>query len=53
MEKGKVKIGYYNENRQEVVKAILCKGKLFGQNAIMGEDKRDEFAQSIDNNTSI
>ncbi|WP_104736330.1 Crp/Fnr family transcriptional regulator [Hanstruepera ponticola] len=53
IEKGKVKIGYYNENGAEVVKAILTRGELFGEKAILGESKRDEFAQSIDNSTSI
>ena len=53
IEKGKVKIGYYNEDGQEVVKSILGRGELFGEKAILGENIRDEFAQSIDNNTSI
>lgn len=53
IEKGKVKIGYYNEDGSEVVKAILRKGELFGEKAILGDDIRDEFAQSIDNTTSI
>lgn len=53
IEKGKVKIGYYNENGDEIVKAILSKGELFGEKAILGERKRDEFAQSVDNSTSI
>ncbi|WP_299781969.1 Crp/Fnr family transcriptional regulator [uncultured Formosa sp.] len=53
IEKGKVKIGYYNEDGEEVVKAILAKGELFGEKAILGESKRDEFAQSLDNTTSI
>ncbi|MBC2845916.1 Crp/Fnr family transcriptional regulator [Winogradskyella flava] len=53
IENGKVKIGYYNEEGTEVVKAILSKGELFGEKAILGEEKRDEFAQSIDNKTTI
>jgi CRP-like cAMP-binding protein len=53
IEKGKVKIGYYNEAGTEVIKAILSKGELFGEKAILGEETRDEFAQSIDNTTSI
>lgn len=53
IEKGKVKIGYYNESGQEVVKAILTSGEIFGESAILGELKRAEFAQSIDNTTSI
>ena len=53
IEKGKVKIGYYNEEGDEIVKAILSRGELFGEKAILGENKRDEFAQSIENKTSI
>ncbi len=53
IEKGKVKIGYYTEDGDEVIKAILTKGELFGEKAILGEEKREEFAKSADNNTSI
>lgn len=53
IEKGKVKIGYYNKDGTEVVKAILRQGELFVEKAILGEERRDEFAQSLDNNTSI
>ncbi len=53
IEEGKVKIGYYTEDGEEVVKAILSKGELFGEKAILGETTRDEFAMSIDNDTSI
>ena len=53
IDKGKVKIGYYTENGQEIIKSILCKGELFREKAILGEEKRNEFAQSIDNKTSI
>ena len=53
IEKGKVKIGYYSELGDEVIKAILTKGEIFGEKAILGEDRRTEFAQSIDNTTSI
>jgi len=53
IEKGKVKIGYYTEDGEEVVKAILKRGELFGEKAILGEIKRDEFAISLDNDTSI
>ena len=53
IEKGKVKIGYYSEDGNEIVKAILTKGELFGEKAILGDEKRDEFAQSIDNYTTI
>tara|TARA_R110001632_G_scaffold36869_4_gene93126 strand:- start:2156 stop:2842 length:687 start_codon:yes stop_codon:yes gene_type:complete len=53
IDSGKVKIGYYTEDGDEVVKAILTKGEIFGEKAILGVDTRNEFAQSIDNNTSI
>ncbi|MEE9349651.1 MAG: Crp/Fnr family transcriptional regulator [Flavobacteriaceae bacterium] len=50
---GKVKLGYYTEDGQEIVKSILSKGEVFGEKAILGEEKRNEFAQSIDNETVI
>ena len=53
IESGKVKIGYYSECGTEVIKAILTKGELFGEKAILGDEKRDEFAQSIDKKTSV
>ncbi|WP_299682638.1 Crp/Fnr family transcriptional regulator [uncultured Dokdonia sp.] len=53
IEKGKVKLGYYGENGEEVIKAILTKGELFGEKAILGVENRTEFAQSLDHNTSI
>ncbi len=53
IEKGKVKIGYYSEEGNEVIKAILTRGEIFGEKAILGENKRTEFAQSVDNTTSI
>ncbi|QNM86473.1 Crp/Fnr family transcriptional regulator [Polaribacter pectinis] len=53
IQNGKVKIGYYTEEGEEVVNAILTKGQLFGEKAILGEEKRNEFAQSVDNSTSI
>jgi CRP-like cAMP-binding protein len=53
IEKGKIKIGYYTEDGTEVINAILSKGELFGEKAILGEETRREFAQSVDNSTSI
>ena len=53
IEKGKVKLGYYNEDGEEVVKAILSRGELFGETAIFSDSKREEFAQSVDNKTSV
>lgn len=53
IDQGKVKIGYYTEAGEEVIKAILTKGEIFGEKALLGINKRNEFAQSIDNTTSI
>jgi len=50
---GKVKIGYNTESGDEVITSILSKGQIFGEKAILGEDKREEFAQAIENGTSI
>lgn len=50
---GKVKLGYYTEGGDEIVKAILSKGEVFGEKAILGEEKRNEFAQSLDKHTFI
>lgn len=53
IEKGKVKLGYYTEDGQEVIKAIITKGGLFGEKAILGDEKRNEFAQALDKNTVL
>jgi len=50
---GKVKLGYFREDGTEIVKAILGKGEVFGENAYLGEDKRNEFAQAINSKTII
>lgn len=50
---GKVKIGYYTETGEEVVKAVLTKGEIFGELAYLGESKRREFAQTIDTNNLL
>ena len=50
---GKVKIGFYTQDGREVVKAILTKGEIFGEMAFLGEEKRTDFAQSLDNKTSL
>lgn len=50
---GKVKLGYYTNDGKEIVKAILSKGEVFGEKAFLGEEKRNEFAQSLDNSTII
>ena len=53
IEKGKVKIGHYTKDGNEIIDAILSKGELFGEKAILGEETRNEFAMSMDDMTSI
>ena len=50
---GRVKIGHYLEDGKEVVKAILTKGEIFGELAIAGEENRADFAQAMDENTTV
>ncbi len=51
--KGKVKIVHYTKDGEEVVKAILSKGELFGEKAILGEQKREESAISCSSDTLV
>jgi len=53
VENGKVKIGKYDEEGNEFINSILIKGDLFGEKAILGEERRQEFAQAMDHNTTI
>jgi len=50
---GRIKIGSYLEDGKESVKAILNKGEIFGELALTGEDKRQDFAQSLDSGTIV
>ncbi|MBX2840421.1 MAG: Crp/Fnr family transcriptional regulator [Flammeovirgaceae bacterium] len=51
--KGRVKIGSYNEDGNEMVKTILSEGELFGELALLGETRREDFAQAMDKETVI
>jgi CRP-like cAMP-binding protein len=50
---GKVKILYYTEDGEEVVKNVLTKGEIFGELALLGEEKRQDFAQSAQDKTTL
>ncbi|MEM6644047.1 MAG: Crp/Fnr family transcriptional regulator [Bacteroidota bacterium] len=50
---GRVKIGTYAPDGKEIVKAILTKGEVFGELALVGEQKRQDFAQAMDNGTHV
>ena len=48
---GRVKIGSYGESGKEITKAILSKGEVFGELALVGEDKRRDFAYVMEEAT--
>lgn len=50
---GRVKIGHYLDEGKEVITAILSTGEIFGELALAGEEKRTDFAQAMDENTTI
>ncbi len=49
---GRVKIGTYSEEGKEITKAILNPGEVFGELALVGEDKRRDFAYAMDDTTT-
>lgn len=48
LNEGRVKIGSYGENGKEITKAILNKGEVFGELAMIGELKRRDFAYAME-----
>ncbi|GHN00772.1 cyclic nucleotide-binding protein [Cytophagales bacterium WSM2-2] len=50
---GRVKIGHYLDDGREVVSAILGMGEIFGELALAGEEKRRDFAQAMDDKTTV
>ncbi len=50
---GRVLLGRYQEDGKEVVSAILTNGEIFGELAIAGEERRNDFAQAMEPNTTI
>jgi CRP-like cAMP-binding protein len=50
---GKVKIGSYSDDGREILKALLTPGELFGEMALIGEEKRSDFAQAVENDTQL
>lgn len=47
LKRGKVKIGTYSDDGKEIIKAILEPGEIFGELAILGQEKRKDFAQAL------
>jgi CRP-like cAMP-binding protein len=50
---GRVRIGHYLDDGKEVVSSILGMGEIFGELALAGEEKRRDFAQAMDDKTTV
>lgn len=50
---GKVKVGHYDNDGNECVLAILGKGEILGQMALLGETRHHNFAEVIEEGTMI
>ena len=48
LKKGRIKIGSYSDDGRESIRAVLQPGEIFGELSLIGEDKRNDFAQAID-----
>jgi CRP-like cAMP-binding protein len=50
---GKIKLLYYTEDGEEVVKSVLTRGEVFGELALLGEDTRQDYAQVMADETAV
>ena len=50
---GRVRIGRYLDDGKEIVTAILGMGEIFGELALAGEENRTDFAQAMDDKTTV
>ena len=53
LKKGRIKIGTYSDDGRESIRTVLQPGELFGELSLIGEDKRNDFAQALDNDVLI
>lgn len=45
---GRIKISVMNEEGKEITKAILGRGEVFGELAVLGEERRHDFATALE-----
>jgi len=50
---GKIKLLYYTEEGDEVVKSVLTRGEVFGELALLGVDTRQDYAQVVADRTAV
>lgn len=51
--KGRVRIYYSTSTNEEVVKSILSSGEIFGELALAEEERRSDYAQAMEHDTTI
>ena len=49
---GRIKISVMNEEGKEITKAILGRGEVFGELALLGEERRHDFATALEDTTT-
>ena len=52
LEKGTIKIGTHSEEGKEVIKSILHPQAMFGELSLLGEERRPDFAKTMDSATT-
>jgi len=50
---GRVKLCSYSEDGKEIIKAILWPGEIFGEIGLIGNDKRNDYAQPLDDDVLL
>lgn len=53
LKEGRIKIGSFSSDGKELIKAVLKPGEIFGELALIGEGKRNDFAQVIDDEVLV
>ncbi len=53
IDRGKVKLGHYDQEGNESVIAILGRGEILGQSALLGETHHRQFAEVVEDGTQV
>ena len=53
LKEGRVKIGTYSSEGKEVIKSIVYPGQLFGELGLIGEQRRSDFAKSLNESIKV
>lgn len=53
LKEGRVKLGSYSDDGKEIIKTVLYPGEIFGELAVVGQEKRRDFAVSLDDDVTI